>query len=428
MMSREHRRIGSGSATLLVVANMLGAGVFATSGFALADLPSRAGVLAAWAVGGVMALFGALSYGGLVRRFPRSGGEYLFLSRAVHPLAGFLAGWVSLLAGFTAPIAVAALALAAYLESVVHVPVSSRIIATTVVLAAAAAHGFRLRIGLGIQNAAVMLKLVAIAVFLVAGLTFMEAAAPQPESAPAGPLEFGAFAVILIWVSFAYSGWNAAVYLSEEVRRPVRTVPRALVIGTVLVTLLYLALNGVFLYSAPVETLAGRPDVAAVAAAALGGPALGRALSGLVVLCLFTSVSSMMMVGPRVYDRMARDGLFPRWLAHHHGVPTAAIALQAVLALVAVWTGELRSLLSYIGFALGLCAAAAVTAGMVLRKREGSTSVPMPGYPWLPATFVVFTTVASIFLAIREPLQAGIGLLTMVAGIPVYVWMRYRSP
>jgi APA family basic amino acid/polyamine antiporter len=425
-MSREQHKIGGGSATLLVVANMLGAGVFTASGFALADLPSRAGVMAAWAVGGVLALFGALSYRMLVRRFPGSGGEYLFLSRAVHPLAGFLAGWISLLAGFTAPIAVSALAFAAYLRSVVNLPVSDRIVATAVILVAAAAHGIRLRIGLNVQNVVVTIKLAAIAVFLVAGLIFMGTSAPPPEPAPTGSLEFGAFMVILIWVSFAYSGWNAAVYLSEEVHRPGRTVPRALVMGTVLVMLLYLALNGVFVYSAPVEALAGRPDVAAVAANALGGPALGRALSGLVVLSLFTSVSSMMMVGPRVYDRMARDGIFPNWLAHRHGVPTAAIALQAVLTLAAVWAGELRSLLGYIGFALGLCAAASVIAGMVVCRREGSTSM-MPGYPWLPATFVAFTTVAAIFLAIREPLQAGIGLLTVAAGIPVYLWMRVRS-
>lgn len=422
------RRIGPGSAAALVAANMIGAGVFTTSGFALADLGARGPVLAAWAVGGVLALCGALSYAALARRWPESGGEYTFLSRSFHPLAGFVGGWISLLAGFTAPIAVAAHGLEAYLADSFGLGLPARALGSAAILGTALLHGLRLEPGLRWQNAAVGIKLAAMGAFIGLGCARLWGAPglePELPSAPA--FEAGAFGVTLIWVGFAYSGWNAAVYVAGEVRAPERNLTRALVGATLGVGVLYLALNAVFLYAAPVAALAGRAEVGAVAAEALGGVPLRRALSALVALALLTSVSAMMLVGPRVYQRMAQDGLFPARFAAVSDVPRAAVWLQAALALGVLWVSTLAQLLSYVGFTLGLSAAATVTGLFVVRRREGARAVPAPGFPWAPALFVVVTLASSAFLAMRQPVEALAGLATVASGLPVYAWMRRRQ-
>jgi APA family basic amino acid/polyamine antiporter len=417
------RRLGLGSATALVIASMVGTGVFTTSGFALEALGRPEAVLLAWVAGGVLAACGALSYGALSRRLPESGGEYLFLSRTLHPAAGFLAGWISLLAGFTAPIAVAALAFHAYAApSLGLAAMPPEWTATLVILVMALLHGVRLRMGLALQNAALALNLALAAGFIAFGLRAVAArgAGIPFELAALGEVELGAFAVTLIWVSFSYSGWNAAVYVAGEVRDPQRNLPRSLWLGTALVGILYLALNAVFLYAAEPAQLAGRAEIAAVAAEALGGPALRRLAALLVALALLTSISSMMMTGPRVYRRMASDGLFPALLAAGHDVPAAAVALQAVLGAIAVWSAGIAEILGYIGFALGLSAAATVAALFRLRHREGAARLPVPGYPWVPAIFLVGTLGASGFLVLRRPYEAAVGLLTLAAGLPVY--------
>ncbi len=412
------------SASAVIMGNMIGAGVFTTSGFALADLGDPAVVLVAWVVGGVLAMFGALSYGALVQRLPESGGEYLFLSRAVHPAAGFMAGWVSLLAGFTAPIAAAALGLQAYVAYSFGVTVRPEWIGTIAIVAAGFMHGLRLREGVLLQNIAVGLKMIVIGGFLVYG-TFVLPDIP-PSAAPALRFELGAFAVTLVWISFAYSGWNASVYIAEEVSTPEKTVRRSLILATGIVTVVYLGLNAIFLYSAPIEELAGRVEIGAVAAEALGGPPLKRAVSVLVALALFTSISSMIMAGPRVYAKMASDGLFPAFFKAGAELPGTAVALQTGLAVVVLWSTGLATLLGYIGFTLGLSAAATVGALLKLRLREGAESVPIPGYPWVPGIFITATLLIASFMAVREPMQAGMGLLTALVGLPLYAIARRK--
>jgi APA family basic amino acid/polyamine antiporter len=419
------RTLGVPSAVALVVANMIGAGVFTTSGFALADLGSRGPVLLAWALGGAIALCGALCYGALARRIPVSGGEYTFLSQTVHPLAGFAAGWVSLLAGFTAPLAAAAEGFQAYLSGPLGWSRDPDWLGSAALVACGALHGLRLRPGVWAQNAAVALKLLAIAGFVALG-----AAAPRsPEVAaePAWrPFEPGALGVTLVWISFAYSGWNASVYLASEIRDPERNLARSLWLATSLVTAAYLALNAAFLWAAPAAQLAGRADVGAVAAQALGGDVLRAALAALVALALFTSISSMVMAGPRVYARMAEDGLFPRAFSSSGEVPSRAVALQVALALAALWIGELAELLGYVGFTLGLCAAATIGGLVALRVREGRARVPVPLFPWLPALFIAATLASSAFLIARRPLEAAVGALTVASALPAYAVLRRR--
>jgi APA family basic amino acid/polyamine antiporter len=417
------RRLGLTSAAALVVANMIGAGVFTTSGFALADLGRPDVVLLAWGVGGLIALCGALSYGALARRIPESGGEYTFLSRTVHPLAGFLAGWVSLLVGFTAPIAAAALGLQAYLAGSFGMSGRPEWIGTVAIVIAGLMHGLQLRTGVILQNTAVGLKLMIIGAFVLLGALRISSHT-DVVTLPSADLGLGAFAVTLVWISFAYSGWNAAVYIAGEVRAPERNLHRSLWLATGLVTLIYLALNAVFLYSAPAQELAGKAEVGAIAAEALGGAALRQGVSVLVALALFTSISSMMMAGPRVYARMAEDGVFPRRFGFAEGVPRAAVALQAVLAVIVVWISGLRELLGFIGFTLGISAAATVGGLIALRHREGPQRTPVPGYPWVPGLFILTTLAAAGFMMSREPLAAGLGLLTVGLGIPVYFLIR----
>jgi APA family basic amino acid/polyamine antiporter len=425
MTENSNRRLGIPSASALVIANMIGAGVFTTSGFALADLGSPSVVLLAWVVGGLLALCGALSYGALARRFPESGGEYLFLSRTVHPLAGFLAGWVSLLAGFTAPIAAAALGLQAYVTASFPLAIRPEWVGTAAIVAAGLMHGLRMRQGVLLQNAAVAIKVIAISAFICVG-----ALRVQPPDSAASTVEFelGAFAVTLVWISFAYSGWNAAIYVAGEVRDPERNLPRALLLATATVMIIYVALNAVLVYAAPVQELAGQAEIGAIAARALGGQLLERALSAVVALGLFTSVSAMVMAGPRVYEKMAQDGLFPRVFQNRGDVPAAAVGLQAGLALVVLWVSGLVELLGYIGFTLGLSAASTVGGLMALRLREGPERLPIPGFPWVPGLFIAATLGTTVFMVLREPMQAGLGFLTAAAGVPVYIWLRRRSP
>jgi APA family basic amino acid/polyamine antiporter len=413
----ERRRLGPWSAAALIIGNMIGAGVFTTSGFSLADLGDPRWVLLAWLVGGVIALCGALAYGGLATRIPRSGGEYAFLSEALHPAVGFMAGWVSLLAGFTAPIALTAHVLEAYAPAA-----AAGWLGSGTILAFGVLHGVRVGGGVGVQNLAVLVKLAAILAFIGWAATTATGGAPLPPGAVAPSL--GAFGVSLVWISFAYSGWNGAVYLAGEIREPARNIPRALWMTTLGVTLLYLMLNAVFLFAAPLQAIVGQPDIAAIAAQHLGGPTFKRAVSLLVALALATSISAMMMAGPRVYAQMARDGLFPTWLVRGGDAPTAAVALQTGLALLVFWVSDLVALLGYLGFTLSLSAALTVFAAARLRWREGAVRVPIPGYPWTPAAFVLFTVAAAGFLVAREPVQSLVGGATALLGLAVYFVRR----
>ena len=419
------RRLDTRSASALVVANMIGAGVFTTSGFALGDLGSPHYVLLAWLVGGGIAMCGALSYGALARRHPDSGGEYLFLSRMVHPLAGFLAGWVSLLAGFTAPIAAAGLGLQAYLAESFAPDMRPEWIGSGAIALAGVIHAARDREGVWIQNLAVATKLVLIFGFIAFGFSAL------PERADtavvAGDFPVGAFAVTLVWVSFSYAGWNAAVYIGGEVRDPERTLPRSLLLGTSVVMALYLGLNAVFVYSAPVDALAFRPDVGAVAAEAIGGPTLRRAVSLVVALALFTSIWAMVMAGPRVYAKMAEDGLFPARFRADGRTPVTAIALQAGAAIGVVWWSGLAELLGYIGFTLGLSSAVTVAALLVARVRDPQASDRGFGQPWIGILFIAMTLYGAWFMVQREPTQALWGFATALAGVPVYYLFARRG-
>lgn len=442
---RPSRSLGFGSGAAVVVASMIGVGVFTTSGFALADLGTRPRVLVVWVIGGLLAACGALCYGTLAKRFPESGGEYHFLARILHPMAGFLAGWVSLLAGFAAPTAAAALGLQAYLAPSFGTLREAHWIATAAILITSLQHGFGVTAGVRIQNTIVGIKLLGLIGFLGYGAWSLSSRADvAANAATALPVDvvtdqatvlaavadafpYGAFAVSLVWVSFSYSGWNAVVYIAGEIRDPQRNLQRSLLGGCLLVTALYLALNALFLYAAPVNALVGQVDIAAIAAEHLGGSEFQLLVRLLIGLALLTSISAMMMIGPRVYARMAEDGLFPRFFRARNGNFRHAILLQGALALCVVWSSRLSDLLGYIGFTLGLSAAATVFALMWQRRKEGADRLQLPGYPYVPLVFLIGVLGSSGFLIWRSSTEAFWGVLTVASGLPIYFLMRHSQ-
>ena len=432
------RPFGMLSATALVVANMIGAGVFTTSGFALADLGSRPRVMAAWVVGGVIALCGAVSYGGLVRRMAVSGGEYLFLSRVIHPGAGFLAGWVSLLAGFTGAIAFAATVFETYVvpQSVRPEWLPGGAVGISAIVVCGLLHGIVVRYGVTAQNAIVLFKLLFLAGFVGFALIRLgDAGWPGlGVPGPAAAFSLTAFASSLVWISLSYSGFNAAVYVAGEIEDAPRTAPRALWLGTSIVIAVYLVLNAVFLFAPLPEDVIGRPDVAAAAAAALGGGFLSTVLRIIISLALLSSVSSMIVAGPRVYAQMARDDVFPALFAGSGNgqgsrAPLASITLQVILSSVVVSVSGLSSLLSYLGIVLSISAAGTVACLFVLRRREGKSAVAGIGYPLVPAIFVVATVALGLLAVSQRPREWLAAVATLLSGALAYrVFSRSRRP
>ena len=433
--------LGIGTLISLVMASMIGAGVFTTSGFALADVGTPQRVLAAWLIGGGVAVCGALSYGALAQRITLSGGEYVFLSRVIHPVAGFLAGWVSLLAGFTGAIAFAATVFEVYVMPDTIRPswLPADSLAIALVVVCGLAHGLQKQQGTVSHNIVVVLKLVLLIAFLgYAAFTFSsdEWQGLSPSASTVPPFSLSAFALTIMWVSLSYSGFNAAVYVAGEARDAATNVPRAMVLATVLVTVLYLALNTVFVYAPIPATIIGKHDVAAHAAAVLGGWWLEVGVRAIIALALVSSVSAMVLSGPRVYAQMAHDGVLPRGLRMHGDVPHAAVVLQVGLACVVILLAGLQELLSYLGFILSISAAATVASLFVLHRTAQrhttelrSSPTPLLGYPFVPAVFIVCTLGFASLAALHRPLEPLIGLATIAIGLVLYaVFTRDDDP
>ncbi len=420
--------------TFLVIANMIGAGVFTTSGFALADLGSPRLVILAWIVGGVIAVSGAVSYGMLSRLMPESGGEYLFLSQAAHPLLGFIAGWVSILAGFSGAIALAAVALESYVRPGAARPewLPANCLAAVAVVLAGWLHGLQPRLGAITQNLAVIVKLILFAAILIfAGFQmagdsttlYVEGFSGNQALSPPVSLIL-AFASSLVWISLSYSGFNAAVYLAGEVRDAERIVPRALVTGTVGVAIIYILLNAVFVLGPSVAQVVGRPDIAAVAARELGGWWFEEMVRWTIVLCLTTSVLSMMMAAPRVYARMAQDGLLPGSLKLRGHSPALATTVQVFIAIVLLVLSNLQGLLSYLGLTLSLSAALSVACLLLpsmqrqWRLKVGPTTFI---YYLVPLLYILSTLICAAMLAYRSPEQILGSVVTFSIGAVVYL-------
>jgi APA family basic amino acid/polyamine antiporter len=422
-------------ALALVVSSMVGTGVFTTAGFMLGQLGSPRLVLGCWALAGVLALAGAAVYAELGAMMPRAGGEYVYLSRAFHPAVGFVSGFLALVVGFAAPAAAGALAFGRYLNTVAPgVPVRGAALALVALTTALHAREVR-RAGIA-QAAVTGLVVLVIVVFVVAALASGRAdwsrlaAAPAPTAPGTGSA--GAVAVALVYAAYSFFGWNGAAYVAGEIRDPHRTLPRALVGGAALVTVLYVALNAVFLASAPAPALANQVEVAHVAARALFGPRGGALLTALIALALAGSVSALAMTGPRVLQAMSDDGVFFRALGRTNarGAPTFAVLLQGALAALAVATATFEPLLVYAGFTLSLSAAVTIAGAFVLRRREPDAPRPHRAlaWPWSGVAFLALSTFMTIFAIRERPLESLAGLATLVAGGVAWALWHKRRP
>jgi APA family basic amino acid/polyamine antiporter len=280
-------------------------------------------------------------------------------------------------------------------------------------------HAVEVRRGAQVQNLAVLINVALIIVFVA--LAFVQL---KPYTvATYSEFSVSSFGISLVWISFSYSGWNAAVYIGGEVRDPEQNLPRSLLLGTTLVTILYLALNAVFVFSAPLTELSGQLEVGRIAARAIGGSVLEEAVSVIIALVLISSASSLVMAGPRVTAKMAMDGYLPAWLTVADGPPRAAIAIQAALALILLWTSSFEALLTYIGFTLGISTAVTVVALLVLRHREGK-SVRIPGFPVVPWLFLCGVVAMTAFAVVQKPLECLVGFGTILAGLIAWFFNR----
>jgi len=422
---------------LLVVANMIGSGLYTTSGFSLGALGSARWVLIVWGVGGAIALMGAVAYGALARRLPLSGGEYLFLSRLVHPMVGFTAGWISLVAGFTGPLAAASLVVGTYAIGVGEgADGTVRTVATVVLMVCGAIQLTTLGIGAWTHNLAVMAKLALLVSLLVTPLWLEPAGGWQSGylSDVVGEIQPGPVPLVLamlgalVWVLLSYSGFNAAVYLAGQAEHPRRNVPLAMLLGTLLVTALYIPLNAVFLYAPAPAAIANQATVASIAAQALGGDWLEGFVRSVIVISAITSIFSLLLAGPRVYAQMAEDGRLPQlFRLTPSGIPRQAIVVQTVLAVTVVWLSTLEQLIGYLGLTLSACGALAVGSLFVINRRIAE---PVPLRWWeavAAATYVLAIVIVLVAASWVQPIQFWLCIATFGSGLLLFALSASKS-
>jgi APA family basic amino acid/polyamine antiporter len=439
------RQLGIFSATALVVSNMIGTGIFTTSGFLAGDLGNAYLILAIWVVGAICALAGAFSYSELGVNFPSSGGEYVYLTRAYGPTWGFMTGWISFFAGFSAPIALAALAFAEYIgyffpaarqdhavykigsgEYAIELG-GAQIVAGALIGLFTLLNFFGVRRVARLQNVLTASKILVVLAFIVLGLTVGTGNWDhfgQPAARASSVALPAQFAISLFFIYLSYSGWNAATYVAEELKQPSRTLPIALAAGTALVAILYVGLNVAFIYAVPLDSMKGVVAVGSLAASHLFGPEVAGIFSALMALSLVSTVNAMVTIGPRVYYAMAKNGAFftraaqvdRRW-----HTPVTAIVCQGACAILMTIT-PFPDLLLYIGFTLNFSAVMSVASLFIFRKQPGWRKLPVVSFAWplIPAVFLVVGVWMIIFGLTLKPLISLAAVLTVATGALAY--------
>jgi APA family basic amino acid/polyamine antiporter len=419
------RTIGFVTACSIVIANIIGTGIFTSLGFQLADIQSGFALLMLWVVGGIAALCGALCYGELSAALPRSGGEYNFLSQIYHPALGFMAGFVSATVGFAAPIALAAMAFGRYLHGVLDFG-SPVILSFAVVWLVALFHLKNLRVGSAFQNLFTLIKLLLVGALIAAGFFVQPKQPIDFFPAPGDTMSiFGApFAVALVYVMYSYSGWNAAAYITGEIKQPATNVPRSLLVGTGLVIVIYVLLNAVFLAATPAQELKGQLEVALIAGKHIFGSNGGRLAGAVICLGLISAISSMTWIGPRVSMSMGEDHWFLRLLGRKnpHGIPTNAMVLQLLIVNLLLFTRSFESVVQYTQFSLLLCSLFTVLGVIVLRTARPEIARPYRvwAYPLPPIIFAVITLWMMFYLLRWKTTESLAGLATAIVGLLLY--------
>lgn len=418
------------AAMAVVIASMVGVGVFVTLGFQLEKIDSLFAIMMIWVIGGIAALCGALSYAELGASIPKSGGEYTFLSEAYHPAAGFISGWVSATIGFAAPTALVAVAFAGYANKALPIDLSDasqKLVACLLIISMALFHGFSRRVSGSTQTIFTTIKIAGILAFIIAAFTLTKN--PQPIDLIPTQEDFKimtkpSYGVALIFAAFAYTGWNTATYISGEMSNPQKTLPRVLFIGTALVTVLYFFLNLAFLYAAPISELRGQKEIGIIAANYIFGDSVGRIVGGLLTLLLISTVSALTLAGPRALQAVGQDYKAMSWLAKStkDNVPWFAILFQSSVAIIFILTSSFKTTLTFAGAMLAFNSLLAILGLFVLRWRQPNLPRPYKtwGYPIIPGIYLAITSF-SLIHAIYENKLAALGCLGLIQ-IGLIVW------
>ncbi len=432
------RKLGLFPATNIVIANMIGAGIFTTSGLLMSGLNNPVLMLVLWAAGGIIAMCGAFSYSELGAAMPGAGGEYLFLSKLYHPVFGFLSGWVSFIVGFSAPIAASALGFSEYFaraipglplwlhsSGIMGPELTKKLLAVIVILIFTFVHYRGIKYGARIQNVLTLLKVILIVILLTAGFSSGNGDFSNFSgrvNIPSGLEGWKTVGLSLMWIMFAYSGWNASTYLGAEIKNPVKFLPRSLIYGTGIVIMLYLGLNALYIYGISPEEMKGVISVGGLAMGNLFGKSAEVLFSILIAFALFSSLSAFIIIGPRVYYSMAKDGLFFKPAAKIHKkfqVPSNSILLQCLIAIILVLSGTFEQVLTYMGFALGIFPLLTVT-GIWKLRRTNPAAYRLKGFPVIQIIYLMAGTLILVLSFLERPLESSIALLTVLVGIPFY--------
>ncbi len=443
------RRLGPFDAAAIIVANVIGGGILFTPPLTASMVPHPLWFLSTWITGGVLAFFGAMAYAELAALRPRAGGEYVYLREAYGPLAGFMTGWTSFVAGFAGALAASAIFLIVVLDRFIPGAANSTplfviplpyvlltfsrhtVLAITAVWLFALVHIVGVGPGRAVMNVLATLKVLALLVFIAAGFAVGVGSSANLQQAAAS-ISPTNWLLALIPVMFTYSGWNAAAYMAEEIRDPGRNVPRALLMGTIGVIVIYGLLNLLYLYAIPVGELAAvRGSVFDFIGERMLGARAGDILAVVAIISLAAGINAWTFAGPRIYYAMARDGVFFPAAARVHPrfkTPHTSIAAQALWTSILILTGSLDALANYVGFAITLFAGIAVAAVFVLRARDPEAPRPYKtlGYPVAPAIFVLASLAIVVNAFYRSPGPSALGLLVIGSGIPLYMWLTRR--
>lgn len=402
---------------------MIGTGAFTSLGFQLSDLQNTNSILILWVLGGVLALSGAFSYAEVGTIIKKSGGEYAFLSQIYHPIIGYLSGWISLTVGFAAPIALAVIAFAEYFPIPVQYP---KIVGIILIAVVTLIHSFNLKSSSRFQNATTVFKVLLIVLLISIGFILPE----SPESAInynypyMQELTSIPFAVSLIYVSYSYSGWNAAAYITEEFDNPRKSLPIALIGGTIIVTLLYTLLQYVFLRHASTEMMMGKVNVGTIAVSQMLGNQYAQLFSGAVSILLISGISAMVWIGPRVTSSIAKEyTLWRRFRANSENIPVNALWLQFVISTILIITGTFEQIMIYCSILLSISCLLVVFGTFLLRLKQGrcfSDSFKSPLFPLFQVFFIVVSLWMIGFTVIQNPIECFIGLTNLILGLVTY--------
>lgn len=414
------QRISLFTACSIVVANMIGTGVFTSLGFQLATVQNTWSIILLWLGGGLIALCGAFSYAELGSHFKKTGGDYVFLSEVFHPRIGYLSAWAGLTVGFSAPIALASIAFVKYLQPFLSLtPVEGKIFSAALILLITLMHSFTLKHSSRMQNLSTLLKLAFLGALIIAGGFAASASSNALQFDGSWTSEIGTtgFAVSMIFVTYAYTGWNAAAYITEEIRNPLKNLPRALILSTIVIIMLYTLFQLVLLKHADVGAIQNKEEVSYIAFRNLWGEEGGRWVSFFIALQLIATISSYLWVGPRVTWAMARQHRYWTPLAKNntHGIPVRALWLHAFISISLAISGSFEQILLYAGFVLQLMSALTVATSIFIKPEQGSFRTPLKPLPQL--LFLLFSVWVLVFTAMDKPWESMIGIGIIVSGL-----------